>query len=162
MKVQHRNPKPYATRILNTSLRILTQLKVLLTRMDDMTSPRLTNTWEVLERAHFSSCNPWLSGDMVVLREVAYPTLWKRNIMASKVFREGIYQLPGNCTYVSNIWSTFWGDVQFFWGHTLLNQKHNFISFLAHKVTRKGEHWSYLAESRNSESNKTPKRHQPI
>ena len=52
MKVQHRNPKPYATRILNTSLRILTQLKVLLTRMDDMTSPRLTNTWEVLERAH--------------------------------------------------------------------------------------------------------------
>ena len=51
MKVKHRNPKPYATRILNTSLRILTQLKVLLTRMDDMTSPRLTNTWEVLERA---------------------------------------------------------------------------------------------------------------
>ena len=52
MKVQHRNPKPYATRILNTTLRILTQLKVLLTHMDDMTSPRLTNTWEVLERAH--------------------------------------------------------------------------------------------------------------
>ena len=45
MKVQHRNPKPYATRILNTTLRILTH-------MDDMTSPRLTNTWEVLERAH--------------------------------------------------------------------------------------------------------------
>ena len=67
MKVQHRNPTPYATRILNTSLRILTQLKVLLTHMDDMTSQR-TNQY----MRGFGTC----SGDLLNIRDVSLKQPW--------------------------------------------------------------------------------------